>query len=71
MTSKIRKWGHSMACLLPAKGASQIGLAPGVAVNVYVDEDCIRIAPASPLRPSKSTAKKAAVAPVEEVEEPW
>jgi antitoxin component of MazEF toxin-antitoxin module len=60
-----------MCCLLPAKGASQIGLAPGVAVNIYVEEDCIRIAPATSLKSSQSTAKKAVAAPADEVEEPW
>ena len=71
MASKILRWGNSVGVLLPAKGAAQLGMSAGALINVFIEEDCIRIAPATPLRPIKSTVKKAAVAPVEEVEEPW
>lgn len=47
MTTKVQKWGNSLAVRLPKKVTDGIGLRQGSAVSIIFDEDLISIKPIS------------------------
>ncbi|MDO8482905.1 MAG: AbrB/MazE/SpoVT family DNA-binding domain-containing protein [bacterium] len=47
MTTKVQKWGNSLAVRLPKEAAESIGLRQGSAVSIISSHDLISIRPVS------------------------
>ncbi|HJY64754.1 MAG TPA: AbrB/MazE/SpoVT family DNA-binding domain-containing protein [Ignavibacteria bacterium] len=58
MTTKIQKWGNSLAVRIPKSYAKEINLKEGIQIDLRLDENKIIISPKKKKRKNKYTLEE-------------